>query len=251
MTPGHLDSLSHAISSAGSPAFYEALLVALQYFAPMERLRASTFRPAEGLTPIGGVPAAPARRLSPMHEAESTALVELHRRTTGRSVVLRPLGPSDLAEAGAGSGVGYAWKHGETLYLLDLYREPKQPAFDAAELRQLSDAARFVASIVGVHATRHRVKQAVSGARRDEIAEQVVKFLGAGLTRREAEVVSRIVMGMRTEAIAGDLKIKAATVITFRKRAYAKLGVGRQAELFARCVQVFSDLQPNGGTPVH
>ena len=62
--------------------------------------------------------------------------------------------------------------------------------------------------------------------------------------RREAEVVSRIVMGMRTEAIGAELGIKAATVITFRKRAYAKLGVARQAELFARCVQVFSDLQP-------
>jgi DNA-binding CsgD family transcriptional regulator len=250
MTPGHLDALSHAISSAGSPVFFDALLSALQFFAPVDRLRASVFRPSDGVQAIGGAPAAAVKRPALLSETEAAALMDLHRHTTGRAVSLRPLPRPDLAD-GAGSGVGYAWKHGDVLYLLDLFRGAKQKPFNDAELATLSEAARLVASIVGVHATRHRVKQAVSGARRDEIAEQVVKFLGAGLTRREAEVVSRIVMGLRTEAIASDLKIKAATVITFRKRAYAKLGVARQAELFARCVQVFSDLQPAGAGPMH
>lgn len=249
MTPGHLDALSHAISSAGSLSFFDALLSAIQFFAPVDRLRAAVFRPAEGLQPIGAAPPGPAREARPS-DAEAAALAELHRGTIGRAVGLRPLSAGDLPE-GMRFGAGYAWKHGDVLYLLDLFRGPKQAAFDDAELARLTEAARFVASIVGVHATRHRVRQAVSGARRDEIAEQVVKFLGAGLTRREAEVVSRIVMGLRTEAIASDLKIKAATVITFRKRAYAKLGVARQAELFARCVQVFSELQPAGAGPMH
>jgi DNA-binding CsgD family transcriptional regulator len=251
MTPGHLDALSHAISSAGSPIFHEALLAAIQHFTPIDRLRVSTFRPSEGLHLVGMAPPLPARPPASPTPDEIEAVHQLHRRTVGRSVDLRRLQPAELALAEAATGVGFAWRHGEILYQLELFRGAKLPGFDETDLRVLSEAGRFLASIVGVHATRHRVKQAMSGARRDEIAEQVVKFLGAGLTRREAEVVSRILTGMRTEAIAEDLKIKAATVITFRKRAYAKLGVARQAELFARCVQVFSDLQPAGALPMH
>ena len=249
MTPGHLDSLSHAISSAGSPSFYDALLTALQHLIPIEQIRARAFGVSEGVYLLGGASLAPAssapiRALALTDEAERIALRDLFHEARGRRVLVRALGRGGSSDAADPFGMGYAWRHGKSLYLLDLFRSPKLGPFSAEDQRRIAEAARLVASIVGVHMTRHRINQAMSGNCRDDIAEQVVKFLGAGLTRREAEVVSRIVMGMRTEAIAVELGIKAATVITFRKRAYAKLGVARQAELFARCVQVFSDLQP-------
>ena len=244
MTPGHLDSLSHAISSAGSPSFYDALLTALQHLIPIEQIRARAFGVSEGVHLLGGASPAPIRTLASSDEAERIALTDLFHEARGRRVLVRALGRGGSSDAADPFGMGYAWRHGKSLYLLDLFRSPKLGPFSAEDQRRIAEAARLVASIVGVHMTRHRINQAMSGNCRDDIAEQVVKFLGAGLTRREAEVVSRIVMGMRTEAIAVELGIKAATVITFRKRAYAKLGVARQAELFARCVQVFSDLQP-------
>jgi DNA-binding CsgD family transcriptional regulator len=240
---GHLDSLSHAISSAGTSSFYDALLTALQHFAAVEQLRARSFGLAEGVALLGGSQPPAVRTLAVTDEAERLSLTEMFHEARGRRVLVRTRGDGG-ADGAQPLGMGYAWRHGNSLYLLDMFRSPKLGPFSADDQRRVAEAARLVASIVGVHATRHRVNQAVNGNCRDDIAEQVVKFLGAGLTRREAEVVSRIVMGMRTEAIAVELGIKAATVITFRKRAYAKLGVARQAELFARCVQVFSDLQP-------
>jgi len=49
-------------------------------------------------------------------------------------------------------------------------------------------------------------------------------------------------MGMNTDGIASDLGVKPASAITFRKRAYAKLGITTQAELFARSLQVFPEI---------
>jgi len=248
MTPFHFDCLSHAISSAGSPVFYDALLAALQAFAPVAQLRARLFHQEDGLQLLGSAGEAAVK--PPAEDAETAALPALFDKARERQVILRSL-PSARGRVEVAFGVGYAWRHGDSLFLLDLLRPTKLGPFAAEDVQRLSDAGRLVASIVGVHATRHRIDIAVRSNRRDDIAEQVVRFLGAGLTRREAEVVSRIVMGMRTDAIASELGIKAATVITFRKRAYAKLGVGRQAELFARCVQMFSDLNPPPPAVVH
>ncbi len=47
---------------------------------------------------------------------------------------------------------------------------------------------------------------------------------------------------MNTDGIASDLGVKPTSVITFRKRAYAKLGITTQAELFARSLQVFPEI---------
>jgi DNA-binding CsgD family transcriptional regulator len=54
------------------------------------------------------------------------------------------------------------------------------------------------------------------------------------LTPREAEVCAGIVLGYSTTTIGLNLRIALNTVATHRKRAYKKLGVGTQNELFAR-----------------
>jgi DNA-binding CsgD family transcriptional regulator len=59
---------------------------------------------------------------------------------------------------------------------------------------------------------------------------------GARLTEREADVCARIVLGMSTTGIALDLRISKNTVATLRKRAYDRLGISSQNELFAICL---------------
>ncbi len=56
------------------------------------------------------------------------------------------------------------------------------------------------------------------------------------LTGREREVCERIVLGYTSEAISLDLNIKRTSVITYRRRAYEKLGISTQNELFAKCL---------------
>ena len=53
------------------------------------------------------------------------------------------------------------------------------------------------------------------------------------LSARDCEVAARIVCGYEASAIALELGLSVGTIATFRKRAYAKLGVCGQRELFS------------------
>jgi len=55
------------------------------------------------------------------------------------------------------------------------------------------------------------------------------------LSEREQAVCLGILSGQKTEAIAADLGIAPSSVVTYRKRAYAKLGITSRTGLFAIC----------------
>ena len=60
------------------------------------------------------------------------------------------------------------------------------------------------------------------------------------LTQREREVCIRIIKGYSSEAIALELKVAKSTIHTYRKRAYIKLGISSQHELFSLCLEFMS-----------
>ncbi|GAB4270256.1 MAG: LuxR C-terminal-related transcriptional regulator [Pararhodobacter sp.] len=59
----------------------------------------------------------------------------------------------------------------------------------------------------------------------------------AGLSVRERAVCLGMLDGKKAETIAHDLGISPATVSTYRKRAYGKLGIASRGALFALCRQ--------------
>lgn len=66
-------------------------------------------------------------------------------------------------------------------------------------------------------------------------SESTLKSPLASLSTREADVCRGILSGKTGEAIAADLDITPNSVATYRKRAYAKLGVHSKSALFALC----------------
>ena len=72
-------------------------------------------------------------------------------------------------------------------------------------------------------------------ARLIQMREGLMAQSGA-LTQREADICAHIVLGYTTLAISMILGITVNTVATHRKRAYAKLGISSQTELFGRCL---------------
>ncbi len=60
------------------------------------------------------------------------------------------------------------------------------------------------------------------------------------LTEREQQVCIRILQGLTSEAISLDLKVAISTIHTYRKRAYAKLGISSQNELFSLYLEFIS-----------
>ena len=73
---------------------------------------------------------------------------------------------------------------------------------------------------------------------------------GYGLTPREAEVCASIVLGWTVRGASSRLQISMHTVATHRKRAYSKLGIGSQNELFARYFESLSSLHGSDGRDV-
>jgi len=57
------------------------------------------------------------------------------------------------------------------------------------------------------------------------------------LTEREKQVCERILLGFTTAGIGLDLDIAPTSVATYRKRAYAKLNISSQNELFSLCLR--------------
>ena len=68
-------------------------------------------------------------------------------------------------------------------------------------------------------------------AERVERAGTLVRARATKLSEREQQVVARIACGITNDGIANDLGISPATVLTLRRRAYAKLGVRSCVEL--------------------
>ena len=62
----------------------------------------------------------------------------------------------------------------------------------------------------------------------------------AQLTEREQQVCIRILQGLTSEAISLDLNVAISTIHTYRKRAYAKLGISSQNELFSLYLEFIS-----------
>jgi DNA-binding CsgD family transcriptional regulator len=57
-----------------------------------------------------------------------------------------------------------------------------------------------------------------------------------GLAKRELDVVRGVLEGCTAVEIAEALGIKPASVVTYQKRAYQRLGVSNQRQLFALCL---------------
>ena len=63
--------------------------------------------------------------------------------------------------------------------------------------------------------------------------ERLLKLRSPSLSMRECEVCARAVVGKTIEGTSLDLDIKRTSVITYRQRAYQKLGIARTNELVA------------------
>lgn len=57
--------------------------------------------------------------------------------------------------------------------------------------------------------------------------------LNAGLPARELDVCERLLQGMTYDGIAADMQLSRPTVVTYRNRAFARLGINFKNQLFA------------------
>jgi DNA-binding CsgD family transcriptional regulator len=125
----------------------------------------------------------------------------------------------------------------ERLVTLNLYRREQSGGFSDAEVGKIEARAQFLSALAVKHVTMlGTLLRSRERSDRIEALAARLQALDERLTRRELDVLARILIGMTTEGIALDLRISPNTVLTYRKRAYGRLGVSSQAELFSLCL---------------
>ncbi|MDO8606529.1 MAG: helix-turn-helix transcriptional regulator [Phaeospirillum sp.] len=107
-------------------------------------------------------------------------------------------------------------------------------AFSVREIENLARLAETTSQCILRH-LELRAPPAKAKCRPDAVAT-ILARRAPSLTLRELEVCSRIVTGYTTEAIALDLGVTPNSVATYRKRAYAKLKICSQHQLFLLCL---------------
>lgn len=124
--------------------------------------------------------------------------------------------------------LSFVRRRGSRHFVLSFYRNRERRAAAAGSLAGL---AEIVLPLLRKQAElRHREPDL-------PLAERVEGRLTMGypyLSRREREVCARTLIGMTAEAIAIDLRIRESTVLTYRRRAYARYGLSTAHEMIAK-----------------
>ena len=114
---------------------------------------------------------------------------------------------------------------------LSLYRDRKHNSFGSDDLERIHRIKLDLAAAMERHLTLTSPSAPKSC---DEIAPALLAHpRGKFLSSREVAVCTRLLMGYSNEAIALDLNVSFHSVRTYRRRAYLKLGVTSQNELFS------------------
>ena len=122
---------------------------------------------------------------------------------------------------------------GDCWIATNLYRATSAPGFSDAEI----EACAGLAPLFAACAVRHYAADTDGETTYRGTITADIGALCPALTVREREVLLRLLDGLTTERIAADLDIRPTTVVTYRTRAYEKIGVRSRRELFARVLR--------------
>ena len=131
-------------------------------------------------------------------------------------------------------------RRGEYAYCIRLVLTPDAAPVTDDDLAALRRITNFLISLVAKHAELTLRRPALTPALRSLDDIESCLTTGTELSRREAEVCARILYGLSSCGIAVDLGIGKESVMTYRKRAYSRLGIGSQRELLMWYLSLWS-----------
>jgi len=117
------------------------------------------------------------------------------------------------------------------LYRINFYCRSRSGGFGEDAIRNITASADLLIALLARHETACTMS-ATTGS--DSFADEL-RFLYPDMPLREVQVCVGIARGLTSEGIALENGIALNTVLTYRKRAYARLGISSHNELL-RCV---------------
>lgn len=119
----------------------------------------------------------------------------------------------------------------DDIYGLSLLRMQRGEAISAVETARVAEAADIVISAFARRAATYRAGRAADGMSSVETIEARLGANAPSLTRRELQVMARILYGISTIGIALDLGVGKESIATYRKRGYQRLDIATRHEL--------------------
>lgn len=117
-------------------------------------------------------------------------------------------------------------------YGISLFRRSEIGFFSQEDNNTLASIADTLVSCVAKHGSLVRAQDfSASPLHSAEAIELRLLALAPSLTQRERQVCARLVFGLEVKETAKDLGISPESAVTYRKRAYLRLGVTTRAEL--------------------
>jgi DNA-binding CsgD family transcriptional regulator len=113
-------------------------------------------------------------------------------------------------------------------FYINFYRTADQGKFTRSESGRLASLVPALTAIVARHCQAQDVVTPIK--KLENLFATADRF--ARLAAREKEVCLRILSGYSSEAISTELGVSLHSTFTYRKRAYEKLGISSQNELF-------------------
>jgi DNA-binding CsgD family transcriptional regulator len=138
-----------------------------------------------------------------------------------------------FASTGVHERLSFYSRLDSSLHQLCVYRGVRRRGFSALELARFSTLAGLVLATAFKHASLDRSAASMPRHLDLEAIERCLEALPGALSKREREVCARAAAGKTIEGTALDLNIQKTSVVTYRQRAYQKLGISRQNELVA------------------
>lgn len=115
---------------------------------------------------------------------------------------------------------------------LSILRSRKAGKFSDGEMHRIQDVSAMLLPIVAKHADMVIKKNKFGyGLSSIDVITRCIEMSDEKFSRREAEVCAWMIFGESAREIGAALDIGEATVKTYRKRAYTRLGVTNQREL--------------------
>ncbi|MFT4121958.1 helix-turn-helix transcriptional regulator [Bradyrhizobium sp.] len=118
---------------------------------------------------------------------------------------------------------------GDTCFYVNFYRITSQGRFGEVERARLES----IAPAIGASVARHFQQATIGTPEQNLAALFATRAPLSTLTPREQDVCRRILLGFSSEAISQTLGISLHSTLTYRKRAYERLGISSQNELFS------------------
>jgi DNA-binding CsgD family transcriptional regulator len=260
-------ALARAVLAIGQDSFSSELLASLQAVAPVDHVMIFGFAPdaraeclanADAITIAADLGDAYA---SHFHAFDPNKDAIFNLRQRNEPVRMRFAAPRTyptryrkifFEDSGIVDKFATALWHDDRCFYVNFYRIARSGRFTSAELLQLErSSASFVATIARHFELQTSSRQIPSRQAGISLAQQLEHLFCrthplAALSPRERDICIKILLGFTSEAVALDLGLSHNTVLTYRRRAYERLGIGSQNELFARVFQLLATATCNG-----